>query len=311
MNADVRCVLLYSAICSGMEIIMKKLLTVVMVFCMVFLLMACGNAAVENEAVQGTETNDTRNTAEGETATDSAEDTAGNETATDNAEDTAGEAAENTAEENEGEGNAAEAESISGGMTTDYSAAVAAAISKEWDVEGKEEAYVFMTDGSGEHSLEGETEAFQYTCGFNEENDILVQITTGEREEVYQISNDETGYRIYMEAVDGGKEKKLLTPAGLKILDTEDEKVTGILGVWEDDGGNQYEFTKDSEFLILTAEDSNGTFSAAEKADGAQEVSISVAGGILRYTYSLQDDGETLQLYNADAESYYYWHRSE
>lgn len=290
---------------------MKKQLTVVMVFCMVFLLVACGNAAAENEAAQGTEMNDIGNTAGGETATDNAEETAWDETATDNAEDTAGEAAENTAEENEGERNAAEAESISGGMTTDYSAAVAAAISKEWDVEGKEEAYVFMTDGSGEHSLEGETEVFQYICGFNEENDILVQITTGEREEVYQISNDETGYRIYMEAVDDGKEKKLLTPAGLKILDTEDEKVTGILGIWEDDGGNQYEFTKDSEFLILTAEDSNGTFSAAEKADGVQEISISVAGGILRYEYSLQDDGETLQLYNADAESVYYWHRNK
>lgn len=282
---------------------MKKRMIMAVVLGMAFLFTACGNGAAENEAAEGAEIGD-NSAAKEEAQADSAEDT--KDTGINNAESPAG--------ENDGEGSMADAESVLENMTIDYSEAVALAISKEWNVEGEEEGYMFSTDGSGEHRLERETERFQYTCGFDEENNILVQITAKEREETYRITTDETGYGIYLEAMEGEEGiagKKLLTPAGLKILDIDDEKVTGILGVWEDDGGNRYEFTKDSEFLILTAEDSNGTFCAAEKEDGTLEVSILVAGGNLRYEYSLQDDGQTLQLYNRDAESYYYWHRNE
>lgn len=282
---------------------MKKRMVMMAVLSMVFLLAACGNAATEDKA-EGAEIGDVNNAAEEEAQADSAEDV--KETGENNIESTAG--------ENDGEGSSADAENMLENMTIDYSEAVAMAISKEWNVEGEEEGYLFSTDGSGEHRLEGETERFQYTCGFDEDNNILVRITVGEREEAHRITTDETGYGIYMEAMEGAEGtagKKLLTPADLKILNVDDEKVTGILGVWEDDGGNRYEFTKNGEFLILTAENSNGTFCAAEKEDGILEVSILVAGGNLRYEYSLQDDGQTLQLYNRDAESYYYWHRSE
>lgn len=283
---------------------MKKRMIMAVVVGMAFLLTACGNAAAENGAAEGAEIGDANSAAEEETQADSAEDT--KDPGVGNAESLAG--------ENDGEGSTADAESMLENMTIDYSEAVAMAISKEWNVEGEKEGYMFSTDGSGEHRLEGETERFQYTCGFDEENNILVRITAEEREETYRITTDETGYGIYLEAMEGEEgiaRKKLLTPADLKILDINDVKVTGILGVWEDDGGNRYEFTKDSEFLILTAEDSNGTFCAAEKEDGILEVSILVAGGNLRYEYSLQGDGRTLQLYNRDAESYYYWHRNE
>lgn len=255
---------------------MKKRMIMAVALGMTFLLTACGNGAAENEAAEGAEIGD------------------------------------NSAAKEEAQADSAE--SVLENMTIDYSEAVAMAISKEWNVEGEEEGYLFSADGSGEHRLEGETERIQYTCGFDEENNILVRIMAKEREETYRITTDETGYGIYLEAMEGAEGiagKKLLTPADLKILDIDDEKVTGILGVWEDDGGNRYEFTKENEFLILTAEDSNGTFCAAEKKDGILEVLILVAGGNLRYEYSLQDDGRTLQLYNRDAESYYYWHRNE
>lgn len=280
---------------------MKKRMIMAVVVGMVFLFTACGNGTAENETTEGAEIGDAKSAGEEEAQADSAEDT--KDPGVDNA--------ESLADENDGEGSTADAESMLENMTIDYSEAVAMAISKEWNVEGEEEGYMFSTDGSGEHRLEGETERFQYTCGFDEENNILVRITAEEREETYRITTDETGYGIYLEAMEGIAGKKLLTPADLKILDINDAKVTGILGVWEDDGGNRYEFTKDSEFLILTAEDSNGTFCAAEKEDGTLEVSILVAGGNLRYEYDLQDDGQTLQLYNRDAESYYYWHRNE
>lgn len=283
---------------------MKKRKIMIAALGMAFLLTACGNGAAENEAAEGAEIGDANSAAEEETQADSAEDT----------KDTGVNDAESPAGENDGGGNAADAESMLESMTIDYSEAVAMAISKEWNVEGEEEGYLFSADGSGEHRLEGETERFQYTCGFDEENNILVRITAKEREETYKITTDETGYGIYLEAMEGAEGiagKKLLTPADLKILDIDDAKVTGILGVWEDDGGNRYEFTKGNEFLILTAEGNNGTFCAAEKEDGILEISILVAGGNLRYEYGLQDNGQTLQLYNRDAESYYYWNRNE
>lgn len=282
---------------------MKKRMIMAVVLGMTFLLTACGNGAAGNEAAEGAEIGD-NSAAKEEAQADSAEDT----------KDTGVNSAESPAGENDGEGSMVDAESMLENMTIDYSEAVAMAISKEWNVEGEEEGYLFSADGSGEHRLEGKTERFQYTCGFDEENNILVRITAEEREETYRITTDETGYGIYMEAIEGAEGisgKKLLTPADLKILDIDDEKVRGIFGVWEDDGGNRYEFTKDNEFLILTAEDSDGTFCVAEKEDGVLEVSILVAGGNLRYECSLQDDGQTLQLYNRDAESYYYWHRNE
>lgn len=281
---------------------MKKRMVMTAALSMAFLLTACGNGAAENEAAEGAEISDANSAAKEEAQADSA----AKETEENNAESPAG--------ENNGDGSTADVESVLKNMTIDYSEAVTMAISKEWNVEGKDEGYMFSTDGSGEHRLGQGTERFQYTCGFDEENNILVQITAKEREEAYRITTDETGYGIYMEAIEGAEGTaggKLLIPAHLKILDIDDEKVTGILGVWEDDGGNRYEFTKDSGFLILTAEDSNGTFCAAEKEDGILEVSILVAGGNLRYEYDLQDSGQTLQLYNRDAESYYYWHRNE
>ena len=203
-------------------------------------------------------------------------------------------------------------EDVLGDMTVEYSEAVAAALSGSWNVEGEEETYVFSADGSGGHGLEGKQEKFQYTCGFDEENNILVQITTEESEETYRISTDETGYRLYMEAAKKDRERKILTPAGLEILETEDEMVSGILGIWVDDSGNRYEFTKDSKFRILTSENNDGTFSAADKKEEmVQEICIRVAGGSLKYEYSLKDDGKTLELYSRDAESFYYWHREE
>lgn len=205
-----------------------------------------------------------------------------------------------------------EIEDVLGDMTMDYSSAVAAIISKSWDVEGEEETYTFSPDGSGEHGAAGVQEKFEYTCGFDEENNILVQITAGEMEKVYLLSSDETGYRLYMEDLEGSEEKRLLIPAGWKILDMDDERVAEILGVWEDDGGNRYEFTKENGFYILTSENSDGTFSVVEKEqEGVREIRIQVTGGTLQYEYSLKDEGKTLELYSRGAESFYYWRRGE
>lgn len=252
------------------------------------------------------------------------QDNAGADAAADTSGDEAGEEENGISEEDAGAGSAEEAgddretgaaagvDEVLGDMTIDYSEAVAAVISRSWNVEGEEETYMFSPDGSGEHGLNGEKEAFRYTCGFDEENNILVQIMTGDSEETYQISTDETGYGLYMEAAPKGGEKKLLLPAGLKILDTDDERVSDILGIWKDDSGNRYEFTEDGRFRILTSENNDGTFSAAEKEEEeVQEICILVAGGTLKYEYRLQDEGKTLELYSRDAESFYYWHREE
>lgn len=191
----------------------------------------------------------------------------------------------------------------------EYSDAVVAIIAKDWAVEGKEEGYLFRTDGTGEKTADGKTASFSYTCGFDADNHIILYLSEGVNEK-YQIMSDETGYGVKLVPVDGRGEEKKLLPPNLKILDTEDEKVAGLIGVWTDDSGNEYEFKQDETFRILTREDSNGTFKASEDAEeGILKVSILVAGGTLQYEYEIQDEGQTLELYNRAAESWYYWHR--
>lgn len=274
----------------------KKWIAILIALNMALLPVGCSAARTQDNAGADTSgdeagTEEENGTSEEGTGADSAEGEAGDGKETD---DTAG------------------VSDVLGDMTIDYSEAVAAVISRSWNVEGEEETYTFSPDGSGEHGLNEEKEAFRYTCGFDEENNILVQIMTGDLEETYQISTDETGYGLYMEAASKGGEKKLLLPAGLKILDINDKRVSDILGIWKDDSGNRYEFTEDGKFRILTSENNDGTFSAAEKEGGeVQEVCILVAGGTLKYEYRLQDEGKTLELYSRDAESFYYWHREE
>ena len=45
------------------------------------------------------------------------------------------------------------------------------------------------------------------------------------------------------------------------------------------------------------------------KEDNIRKISIFVAGGTLQYEYKVLDEGDTLELYSRDAETYYYWHR--
>ncbi len=309
-------------------IVKKRWIAVLIIMNIALLLSGCGSAgggdAVGAEAAEDT-AGDSEET--GGTGADSAEgaagygeekdgtkDTAGDNAAGDGMEDAGGQ--DKTGGKKDAGGNSTgkdgvKIEDLLGDMTMDYSAAVAAVLSKSWDVEGKEETYTFSPDGSGEHGVKGGQEKFQYTCGFDEENNILVQITTEGKEKVYLFSSDETGYRLYMEDMEGIEDKRLLIPAGWKILDTKDEKVSGILGVWEDGGNNRYEFTEDNAFHILTSENSDGTFSIVEKEGEVREICILVAGGTLQYEYSLKDGGKTLELYSRGAESFYYWHRAE
>ena len=195
-------------------------------------------------------------------------------------------------------------------MIVDYSAAVSTVLAKAWTVEGTEEYYSFEYDGNGyKTDASGVETAFEYACGFDKDKNILLLITEKEsdREEKYAMRPDETGYRLIMTDL-ATKEEKIFTPDDLVILEAADHQ--DILGTWKDDNGNEYEFTEQNEFHILNKEDSDGTYRVVEmKEDNIRKISIFVAGGTLQCEYKVLDEGDTLELYSRDAETYYYWHR--
>ncbi len=100
-------------------------------------------------------------------------------------------------------------------------------ISKSLKVEGADEEYILSPSGGvGEWNVEGETRNVHFICGSDEHYNHLLYISANEsgEEEIYQISFNETSYRLNLEPLEGIGEKKLLTPLGLRFLDTKNKK---------------------------------------------------------------------------------------
>lgn len=84
------------------------------------------------------------------------------------------------------------------------SEAVTKVLAKKWDVVGTESVYDLKEDGTG--TLDGK--ALTFECGFDEDDNITMGIKMDgeEKEQLYAIEDDMTGYGLKLKSLDGGKD---------------------------------------------------------------------------------------------------------
>lgn len=185
------------------------------------------------------------------------------------------------------------------------SESVTKAVSNTWVVPDTDEVYVLQADGTG--SRDGEP--FTFECGFDDENNITLKITMddGSAENLYAISTDSTGYGIDLAALDDGEDLKFL-PEDLEFLGTDDERISGLIGTWADESGNEYEFDKDGRMAIRSADsETKGSFSAVADTEGGLFFRIVVEGGSLEYGFELGEDGTEMKLASPGTDVIHSW----
>ena len=185
------------------------------------------------------------------------------------------------------------------------SESVTKAVSNTWVVPDTDEVYVLQADGTGNR----DGEPFTFECGFDDENNITLKITMddGSAENLYAISTDSTGYGIDLTALDDGEDLKFL-PEDLEFLSTDDERISGLIGTWADESGNEYEFDKDGHMAIRSADsETKGSFSAVADAEGGLFFRIVVEGGSLEYGFELGEDGTEMKLASPGTDVIHSW----
>ena len=185
------------------------------------------------------------------------------------------------------------------------SESVTKAVSNTWVVPDTDEVYVLQADGTGNR----DGEPFTFECGFDDENNITLKITMddGSAENLYAISTDSTGYGIDLAALDDGEDLKFL-PEDLEFLSTDDERISGLIGTWADESGNEYEFDKDGRMAIRSADsETKGSFSAVADAEGGLFFRIVVEGGSLEYGFELGEDGTEMKLASPGTDVIHSW----
>lgn len=185
------------------------------------------------------------------------------------------------------------------------SESVTKAVSNTWVVPDTDEVYVLQADGTGNR----DGEPFTFECGFDDENNITLKITMddGSAENLYAISTDSTGYGIDLAALDDGEDLKFL-PEDLEFLSTDDERISGLIGTWADESGNEYEFDKDGHMAIRSADsETKGSFSAVADSEGGLFFRIVVEGGSLEYGFELGEDGTEMKLASPGTDVIHSW----
>lgn len=185
------------------------------------------------------------------------------------------------------------------------SESVTKAVSNTWVVPDTDEVYVLQADGTGNR----DGEPFTFECGFDDENNITLKITMddGSAENLYAISTDSTGYGIDLAALDDGEDLKFL-PEDLEFLSTDDERISGLIGTWTDESGNEYEFDKDGHMAIRSADsETKGSFSAVADSEGGLFFRIVVEGGSLEYGFELGEDGTEMKLASPGTDVIHSW----
>lgn len=183
------------------------------------------------------------------------------------------------------------------------SESVMTAMAKEWIVVDSDDVYVMNADGTGTKN----DVAFTFECGFNKKNKITMNIVLGEEEESYTIATDETGYGVELTAVKGAEDKTLL-PADLEFLSLDDERAKGIVGEWSDASGNIYKL--DDEFNLEidgVKNDSEGTYSVVENAEGTLCLNLVINGSGYEYEYTLNETNDELQLCGSGSDTVHTW----
>lgn len=181
---------------------------------------------------------------------------------------------------------------------------VVSILSKKWNALGSEAVYEFTKDGNG--NVSG-TE-FTYTCGFNEDNEILLQISMKDSKDVfhYFVSSDDTGHGLLLESADGEGVLHLI-PEGVELLDISDERAAFFVGEWADKSDNRYIFDKDFTMKIKGSDSENeGTYSVVVR-DGVPLITLVFGGNTLEFEYELLEDGQTVKLCMPGTDTVHTW----
>ena len=178
---------------------------------------------------------------------------------------------------------------------------------KTWNVDGGNDVYKMEADGTGTKN----EDPFTFECGFDEDKNITLEIKLNgsEETELYALSSDETGYGFNLASLNGGKDIRLV-PADLEFLDMGDERAAGIVGEWKDPSGNRYVFEKDNKVTIKGSDnDTEGTYSAVQDADGTLLLKLVVPGGSLEFAYTLNEDNSQIELCSPGTDVVHVWTR--
>lgn len=172
-------------------------------------------------------------------------------------------------------------------MGVEHNEVIMSVLSKEWQVIGQDDTYEFTKEGTG--TLSGE--AFSYSCGFNEENEIMLQITMDDEEELnYFVSSDETGLGLYLEEPTT-EEMQHLIPSDVELLDVAEE-VPQFLGEWADKSDNRYILKEDMTMTIKSADsEKEGTYSVAcRENENILTLVFGNGSSTLEFVYEFVDD---------------------
>ena len=187
--------------------------------------------------------------------------------------------------------------------------AVKSSIVKTWNIADSDSVITFNADGIAKY----DDKELQFECAVTDDNEFLVKLIDGKEETIYYMELDTTGYGIVLTASDDSEKLHLIT-SEVELQTIGSDACSGLIGVWEDKGGNLYEFKKDFSFIITDDEGDviNGTFGVAKYLETNKDCfSIKMPSGILEFEFEFEDGGNTLKLLNvgADSSSYHYWTR--
>ena len=171
-------------------------------------------------------------------------------------------------------------------MGVEHNEVIMSVLSKEWKVLGGETTYEFTKEGTG--NVSGAT--FTYSCDFNEENKIMLQITMDETKEElnYFVSADDTGHGLFFESVEG--EKMQLLMSNVELLDTKDERVKAIIGEWADKSDNRYVFDEERNLVIKGSDsEKEGSYSVVLK-DEVPLLTLVIGSNTLEFQFEFVDE---------------------
>lgn len=188
----------------------------------------------------------------------------------------------------------------------EHSTVIMNVLSKEWNVVGGEDTYTFTKEGTGDIS----GEAFTYSCGFDEENNIALKIVmdaTAE-EKYFYVSTDDTGYGLNLDLA-GDENDIYLFQNNVELIDFADERVKFMVGEWADKSDNRYVFNEDGTMLIKGSQsETEGTFSVVEwKEDGKLLLTLVFGSDTMEFYYELLSDGTTVQLCRPGTDVIHTW----
>ena len=191
----------------------------------------------------------------------------------------------------------------------EYSEVIQNVLSKEWTVVNDDTLYVFTKEGTG--TISGES--FTYSCGFDEEYNIVLKIVMEDtkEEKYYYVSTDDTGYGLHLDLAGEGQDVYLFQN-DVKLLDFSTQQASGVIGEWADKSDNRYIFREDGTMLIKGSEsETEGTFSVVEvKEDGSLLLTLVFGSDTMEFNYEFLSDG-SMQLCRPGTDTIHTWIRKE